>query len=160
MSKYKFTKKYLNKLYNMNCDNKFSKCCGCPGIGNMPREFTNWSSSKLYNLETMKKAKITNSNDYRALLQANAESIMKNTVSDFDTNYKCKNSGNDVFYLDSSNYNSYYDKINNIKTPTTSEVIHNNTNIPKGVPVEILTDNMTLSSISFAPFVSRSNGFS
>ncbi len=160
MSKCKFTKKYLNKLYNMNCDNKFYKCCGCPGIDNVPREFTNWSSSKLYNLETMKKAKITNANDYRALLQSNAEIIMKNTVNDFDTNYKCKNNGNDVFYLDSSNYNSYYDKINNVSTSTTSEVMHNNTNIPKGAPVELLSKNMTLSSISFAPFVSRSNGFS
>ncbi len=141
----------------MNCDNRYSTCCGCPAIVNTPREFTNWSSSKLYNLETMKKAKITNANDYRASLQANAESIMKNTVNDFDTNYKCKNNGNNVFYLDSTSYNSYYDKINQVASK--SEVVQHNKNIPKGVPVELLSDNMTLSSISFAPFVSRANNW-
>lgn len=158
MSKYKFTKKYLNKLYNMNCDNRYSTCCGCPAITGNPREFTNWTSSKLYNLETMKKAKITNANDYRASLQANAESIMKNTVNDFDTNFKCKNNGNNVFYLDSTNYNSYYNKINEV--PLKSEVVQRDRNIPKGVPVNLLSDNMTLSSISFAPFVSRVNNLS
>jgi len=155
MSKYKFTKKYLNKLYNMNCDNRFSTCCGCPAISNTPREFTNWTSSKLYNLETMKKAKITNSNDYRASLQSNSESIMKNTVNDFDTNFKCKNNGNNLFYLESSNYNSYYDKINQITSK--SEVVNNNKNVIKGTPVESLSENMTLSSISFAPFISKKN---
>jgi len=157
MSKCKFTKKYLNKLYNMNSDNRYSSCCGCPGITNTPREFTNWSSSKLYNLETMKKAKITNANDYRASLQSNAESIMKNTVNDFETNFKCKNNGNNVFYLDSTNFNSYYDKINQVKV--SSEVVENNKNIPKGVPVELLSENITLSSISFAPFVSTKNNW-
>jgi hypothetical protein len=142
----------------MNCDNRYSTCCGCPAITGNPREFTNWTSSKLYNLETMKKAKITNANDYRASLQANAESIMKNTVNDFDTNFKCKNNGNNVFYLDSSNYNSYYNKINEV--PLKSEVVQRDKNIPKGVPVNLLSDNMTLSSISFAPFVSRVNNLS
>ncbi len=142
----------------MNCDNRYSTCCGCPAITGNPREFTNWTSSKLYNLETMKKAKITNANDYRASLQANAESIMKNTVNDFDTNFKCKNNGNNVFYLDSTNYNSYYNKINEV--PLKSEVVQRDRNIPKGVPVNLLSDNMTLSSISFAPFVSRVNNLS
>jgi hypothetical protein len=89
----------------MNCDNKYAKCCECPGITNTPREFTLWSSSKLYNLQTMKKTGISNANDYRASLQSNAESIMKNTVNDFETKFKCKNSGTNLFYLDSTNYN-------------------------------------------------------
>lgn len=141
----------------MNCDNRYSTCCGCPAITNTPREFTNWSSSKLYNLETMKKAKITNANDYRASLQANSESIMKNTVNDFDTNFKCKNNGNNVFYLDSTSYNSYYDKINQVAAK--SEIVQHSKNIPKGLPVELLSENMTLSSISFAPFVSKVNSW-
>lgn len=157
MSKCKFTKKYLNKLYNMNCDNKFSTCCGCPAITNNTREFTNWTNSKLYDLETMKKAKITNANDYRASLQSNAESIMKNTVNDFDSNFKCKNNGNNVFYLDSSNYNSYYDKINEITNK--SDVIYYNKNNQIGLPVDLITPNMSLSSISFAPLVPKTNSW-
>jgi len=141
----------------MNCDNKYSTCCGCPAITNTPREFTNWTSSKLYNLETMKKGKITNANDYRASLQSNSESIMKNTVTDFDTNFKCKNNGNNVFYLDSSEYNSYYNKINQVTIK--SEIVQFNKNTPKGVPLESLTANMTLSSISFAPFASKTNAW-
>ncbi len=141
----------------MNCDNRYSTCCGCPAITNKTREFTNWTSSKLYNLETMKKAKITNANDYRASLQSNTESILKNTVNDFDNNFKCKNNGNNVFYLDSTNYTSFYDKINQVTSK--NEVEQYNKNSSKGLQVDLLTENMTLSSISFAPFISKTNNW-
>lgn len=132
----------------MNCDNKYSKCCGCPAIINTPREFTQWSSSKLYNFETMKKIGISNANDYRASLQSNAEIVMKNTINDFDTNYKCKNNGTNMFYLDSSKYNSYYDSINVISTKPAVDYYSKNTR--KGVSLDSMKSNMSLSSISLS----------
>lgn len=138
----------------MNCDNKYSVCCGCPGITNNPRELTDWSSSKLYNLGMMKKINITNAHDYRASLQANAETIMKNTVNDFNLNYKCKSNGSNVFYLDSSNYNSYYDNVNTISSKP--EVQNFEKDSKKTMSINSMSPNMSLTSISFAPNLSNS----
>ena len=141
----------------MNCDNKYATCCGCPATVNAPRELTQWSSSKLYNLQTMKKIGITNAHDYRASLQTNAESIMKNTVNDFESNYKCKSNGTNMFYLDSSSYNSYYDSINSI--PAKPEVQEFQKNAKTTMSINTMSDNMSLSSISFAPIISNVNEF-
>ena len=139
----------------MNCDNRYATCCSCPAISNTPRELTIWSSSKLYNLETMKKIGVTNAHDYRALLQSNAESIMKNTISDFDTNLKCKNNGPNVFYLDTSKYNNYYENINAVSTKP--EVQNFQKNVIKGLSLDSTSANMSLSSMSFATLVSKNN---
>jgi hypothetical protein len=141
----------------MNCDNRYAKCCGCPAITNAPREFTIWSSSKLYNLQTMKKTGLTNAHDYRASLQANTDSIMKNTVNDFDTNFKCKSNGSNLFYLDSSSYNNYYDSINVVsKKP---EVENYQKNAGKGVLLDSMASNMALNSISLSSIVSKNNKY-
>jgi len=138
----------------MNCDNRYANCCGCPGITNTPREFTIWSSSKLYNLQTMKKTGLTNAHDYRASLQKNTESIMKNTVNDFDTNFKCKNNGSNLFYLDSSSYNKYYDSINVVST---KPEIQNYQKNAKGASLDSMKSNMSLNSISFASIAPKNN---
>ena len=155
MSKCKFVKKYLNKLYNMNCDNRYAKCCECPAITNTPREFTVWTSSKLYNLQAMKKTNVTNAHDYRALLQSNAETIMKNTNGDFETNFKCKNSGSNLFYLDTSSYNNYYNSINVVSAKP--EVENYQKNQAKGLNFDSLNSNLSLSSLSFAPLAPKNN---
>jgi hypothetical protein len=139
----------------MNCDNKYSKCCGCPAITNTPRELTLWSSSKLYNLQTMKKTGLINANDYRASLQANADIIMKNTVDDFDTNFKCKNNDSNLFYLDSYSYNNYYDSINVVSKKPEVENYHKN--IAKGVLLDSMKSNMGLDSISLSSIESKNN---
>lgn len=95
----------------MNLNNKYGNCCGCPAL-NDAREFTNYKSSSVHNSELMKKMGKTNSNDYRESLQINGESIIKNTYDSFETNYKCKNNGSNVFYLDSSNFNNLYENLN------------------------------------------------
>lgn len=140
----------------MNCDNKYATCCGCPAILNSPRELTEWSSAKLYNIKMMKKMNTTNSHDYRASLQANAESIMKNTVNDFETNYKCKSSAKNTFYLDSSVYNAYYDNVNTISAKPEVQKFQKNA---KTMSVSSMSPNMTLSSISFSPMLTNVNSW-
>lgn len=107
-------KKYLNKLYNMNSNNKFGICCKCPAISNITREFTVWSSSRIYNYDLMKKNKLNNANSFRSLLQSNGEDIIKNKYNDFENNFKCVNNGNNIFYIDSSKFNDYYNNLNNV----------------------------------------------
>jgi hypothetical protein len=95
----------------MNCDNKFAFCCKCPAMINKPREFTQWTTGNLRDINMMKQKGITNAYDYKSILQTNAENIIKTTMNSFDDNYKCKNSDNNLFYLDSSNYNNLYNGI-------------------------------------------------
>lgn len=96
----------------MNSDNKFGQCCGCPALMNNSRDLTLWASSRTYNNNMMKKMGTANSNDYRNALQSNAETILKNTLNDYDSNHRCKNSSNNLFYIDSTNFNNLYDSLN------------------------------------------------
>jgi hypothetical protein len=99
----------------MNLNNKFGNCCGCPALNNA-REFTEHRSSSIYNSEIMKKITTTsNSHDYRQSLQNNGESIIRNLYNNFETNYKCKNNGSNVFYIDSTNFHSSYENLNTKK---------------------------------------------
>jgi hypothetical protein len=92
----------------MNCDNKFGTCCGCPAIINKPREFTQWSNSKLYNINFMKAKGLNNSYDYKDALQNNAVNMINAGIDNFETKYKCKNNKeNNIFYSVSTN--SMYD---------------------------------------------------
>jgi len=102
----------------------------------------------------MKKTGLTNAHDYRASLQKNTESIMKNTVNDFDTNFKCKNNGSNLFYLDSSSYNKYYDSINVVST---KPEIQNYQKNAKGASLDSMKSNMSLNSISFASIAPKNN---
>ena len=78
-------------------------------ITNKTRELTVWSNSHIYDIDMMKKLGLSNCHDYRASLQSNGENIIKNTLNDFDKNYKCVNTQSNIFYIDSSKYNQYYD---------------------------------------------------
>jgi hypothetical protein len=133
----------------MNLNNKYGNCCGCPAL-NDAREFTNYKSSSVHNSELMKKMGKTNSNDYRESLQINGESIIKNTYDSFETNYKCKNNGSNVFYLDSSNFNNLYENLN--KPTNSANVVSVEKKDKARTPVNLIGDNMSLTALSFAPF--------
>ena len=62
-----------------------------------------------------------------------------------------------MFYLDSSSYNSYYDSINSI--PAKPEVQEFQKNAKTTMSINTMSDNMSLSSISFAPIISNVNEF-
>lgn len=96
----------------MNSDNKFGICCGCPAISNTPLDLTLWGSSRTYNYNMMKRFGTSNSNDFRTSLQSNAVSIMSKTHDDFNNNFKCKNTSSNIFYIDSTDFNNYYNNLN------------------------------------------------
>ena len=134
----------------MNSDNKFGQCCGCPALMNQSRDLTLWSSSRNYNNAMMKKMGKTNSNDFRTALQNNAESMIKKTFDEFDSSNKCKNSSNNIFYIDSSNFNNLYDNLN-AKQSSTPYVENANEKL-SGLSTNLVTDSiMNLSSLSLTP---------
>ena len=133
----------------MNSNNKYGNCCGCPALNNA-REFTNYKSSSVHNSELMQKMSKTNSNDYRESLQNNAELIIKNTYDSFETNYKCKNNGSNVFYLDSSNFHGLYENLN--KPTSTTNVVSIQKKDQSRTPINLIGENMSLTALSFAPF--------
>jgi hypothetical protein len=81
---------------------------------NDSRFLTNWSSSKTYNLELMKKSNSNNFSEYRAYLQNNTDEIINNTIDTYEKTYRCVSNNNNKFYLDSSNYNKSFDTANNV----------------------------------------------
>jgi len=82
----------------MNLDNKFGKCCDCPGIYSGDRYFTNYMSSRIYNNELQNRLGYTDSHSYRLNLQTNGFETLKN-------NYNiCTSDNNNKFYLDLSKY--------------------------------------------------------
>ena len=131
----------------MNSDNKFGQCCGCPALMNQSRDLTLWTSSRIYNNNMMKKMGTANSNDFRTALQTNTESILKKTLDDYDSNNRCKNSANNLFYIDSSNFNNLYDGLNS--TQLTYSYINNMNEVLTGVETKYQTDQiMNLSLLS------------
>ena len=72
----------------MNGDNKFGKCCKCPGIGDN-RLFTSWVPNITMNEYIKSINKISDSNEYRMFLQQNAEKIMQKEQSYLEANKKC-----------------------------------------------------------------------
>ena len=134
----------------MNSDNKFGQCCGCPALMNQSRDLTLWSSSRNYNNNMMKKMGTTNSNDFRAALQNNAESMIKKTFDEYDSNNKCRNSFNNIFYIDSSNFNNLYDGLNTKQSSL--PYIENSNEILTGLSTNLVTESiMNLSSLSLTP---------
>ena len=93
----------MNKNINSNLNNKFGKCCNCPGLMRGDMYFTNNISSRIYNDMVQKDLKINDSNTYRSILQVNAVNFMKNEINKFEQD-RCKSDGNNKFYIDSSNY--------------------------------------------------------
>jgi hypothetical protein len=99
----------MNKK-NLNCDNKFGKCCNCPGImSDGGRVFTNYVSSRIYNDDNRKMMGLGDSHSYRLVLQKSAQEIINKENNDFDK-LKCKSNKKNKFYIDSSNFN-FTDKL-------------------------------------------------
>lgn len=95
---------------NLNLDNKFGSCCGCPGVKiDGGRVFTNYLSSRIYNDNNRKMMGLGDSHSYRLVLQKTAESII-NKENDDVSKIKCKSDGKNKFYIDSSNFN-FSDKL-------------------------------------------------
>jgi hypothetical protein len=134
----------------MNSNNKFGICCKCPAITNKTRELTVWSNSHIYDNDVMKKIGITNAHDYRLSLQSNGENIIKNTLNDFEKNYKCVNAQSNVFYIDSSKYNQYYDNLN--ANSSKEEIKDFDRNATYRPYIKTLNNNATLNSLSLSPF--------
>jgi hypothetical protein len=134
----------------MNSNNKFGTCCKCPAMTNKTRELTVWSNPHLHDNDMMKKMGITNTHDYRASLQSNGENIIKNTYNDFETNYKCTNTGSNIFYIDSSKYNQYYENLNAISSkPEIKDFDQNITKIPY---LQSMNNDLGLLSLSSSNF--------
>lgn len=88
---------------NLNLNNKFGQCCGCPALmSDKGRLFTNYMSSRLYNDINSKQLKVPDSHSYREKLQ-NDSSLRQNEILKFET-VRCKSDGKNKFYIDSSKY--------------------------------------------------------
>ena len=89
---------------NLNLNNKFGECCGCPPLMSDRRMFTNYVSSRTFNDENRKAMKLGDSHAYRSKLQSDGSIIAANEVAKVE-NQRCRSDGKTKFYIDSSKYN-------------------------------------------------------
>ena len=88
---------------NLNLNNKFGECCGCPALmSDSGRMFTNYVSSRLYNDDYSKNLKVHDAHSYREKLQNDSLS-RQYEINKLET-ARCTNKGSNQFYIDSSNF--------------------------------------------------------
>jgi hypothetical protein len=92
-----------NNSRHINLNNKFGKCCGCPGLVNDDRMFNNYISSRLRNDQIRKSLRIPTSHSYRSILQIDGQKFINGEIENID-NYKCKSDKKNKFYIDLSEY--------------------------------------------------------
>lgn len=91
-------------------NNKFGNCCNCPGLTDDDRLFNNYTSSRVYNDSLKKSLKLTDTHEYRDMLQKNGLDYMRDNVYNVEK-IKCKNNNN-KFYYDLSKY-TFNNKLEN-----------------------------------------------
>ncbi len=92
---------------NLNLNNKFGECCGCPPLSDNSIIFTNYVSSRIHNDVNSKLMGALDSHSYRSKLQKNASKLIENNINAFE-NIRCTSDIKNKFYIDSSNYNFNY----------------------------------------------------
>lgn len=94
----------------MNLNNKFGECCNCPALMDDSRLFTSYVPRRDYNALLMKDTQLTNSIDYKNMLQQNGAEIIASIQRNLNTNFRCTTTGNNQFYV-VPDVNAYFDNL-------------------------------------------------
>jgi len=92
----------------MNSNNKFGVCCKCPALMADGRIYTSFVPRKDLNYNLMREVNVSNANDYRGILQNNAEKLIASTNKSLNAQYKCVPNKNNTFY-NVQNINKFFD---------------------------------------------------
>ncbi len=108
-------------IYNMNknnsnLNNKFGECCRCPALMNRDRLFTNFISTRVFEDTVQKNLNMKDSHAYRNFLQTKSNDYIKMENGHLEKN-KCKNTGKNKFYIDTSKYDFTTQLINDYQGP-------------------------------------------
>lgn len=93
----------------MELNNKFGKCCSCPALMSDGRLFTSYVPHKEHNNKLMKQLGVSNSIEYKTVLQNNGETIRKDINDKLTAGSICKNNGTNKFYQQ-VDINSYFNQ--------------------------------------------------
>jgi hypothetical protein len=105
----------------MSLNNKYGKCCGCPPRVNILREVGEWESASIRNTNEMKKLGLSNIHDYNNYLEEHGKDMIEARFKDLEENYTCKNNGDNIFFVDSSDYHQRFEEMN--KGAVTEDVV-------------------------------------
>jgi hypothetical protein len=108
----------------MELNNKFGNCCNCPALMSDGRLFTSYVPHKEYNSRLMKELGVSNSIEYKTVLQNNGETINKDIIDKLTAGTICKNNGTNKFYQQ-VNINEYFDNNFLEKLNSPSELFSN-----------------------------------
>lgn len=93
----------------MSLNNKFGKCCNCPSrMEYMDQEIVDYTSSSIREHGERQKAGVTSVHDYNEYLENNGDKIIQQKMQYLKDNYNCKNNGDNVFFVDSTDFHDRF----------------------------------------------------
>jgi hypothetical protein len=96
----------------MSLNNKYGKCCKCPARVNLARELTEYRSPSIYNHEDRIASGAKNLYDYNRFLETNGKDILEAKKQSLRDNNICKNNGDNIFFIDSTDFHARFNEIN------------------------------------------------
>ena len=96
----------------MSLNNKYGKCCGCPPRVNVLREVGEWESASIRNANDMKRLNLNSVHDYNDYLEEHGKELIETRFKKLEEDNTCKNSGDNVFFVDSSDFHQRFEEMN------------------------------------------------
>ena len=98
----------------MSLNNKFGKCCNCPAkMDYTSQEIIDYTSSSIREHNERKKVGAMSVHDYNTYLENNGDKIVGQRMKYLKDNYNCKNNGDNVFFVDSTDFHDRFTTMQN-----------------------------------------------
>ena len=111
----------------MSLNNKYGKCCKCPARVNLGRELTEYRSASIYNQADRIDSGSKTIYEYDNFFETNGKELLEKKQQYLRDNNICKNTGNNIFFIDSTDFHARFTEINN--NIVEQEVVSNDNNL-------------------------------
>ena len=103
----------------MSLNNGYGKCCKCPARMNLAREFTDYTSPSIRERDERLRVGAKTVHDYDRYLEENGDKILNRTFDMLKDEYVCKNNGENLFFVDSTDFHQRFTDMNDSIPPQT-----------------------------------------
>ena len=118
----------------MSLNNKYGKCCKCPARVNLGRELTEYRSASIYNQADRIDSGSKTIYEYDNFFETNGKELLEKKQQYLRDNNICKNTGNNIFFIDSTDFHARFTEINNnMALSVSNNIIDNSDNINNNI---------------------------
>lgn len=98
----------------MSLNNKFGKCCNCPAkMDYVSQEIVDYTSPSIREHNDRKSAGVVTVHEYNEYLENNGDKIVGQRMKYLKDNYNCKNNGDNLFFVDSTDFHDRFTSMQN-----------------------------------------------